>query len=100
MKLHNDTPKIIDLTDDDILNESVEIVSAKYMTECKLHIFFSDNTEQVVDFKPFLESTRDNSLKKYLHSEHLKRFKIFNGNLNWNEYDMIFPVDDLHRNVL
>jgi Protein of unknown function (DUF2442) len=100
MKMHNDMPEIIDLTDYDVLIESVEVVSATYLTECKLHIFFSDNTEQTVDFQPFLETTPDRSLKKYLHPEHLQGFKIFNGNLNWNQYDMIFPVDDLHRNLL
>jgi hypothetical protein len=26
-----------------------------------------------------------------------KNFKIIDGNLNWNDYDLIFPVADLHE---
>jgi hypothetical protein len=27
-------------------------------------------------------------------------FKIVNGNLNWNDYEMIFPAWDLYRGIV
>jgi len=50
----------------------------------------------LVDFKPFLELSLHPSIKKYLEGKRFKEFKIVDGNLNWNDYDLIFPVEDLY----
>lgn len=78
----------------------IEIKSAKYIGDFAIRIFFNDGHNQLVDFKPFLESSLHPSIRKYLDENRFKEFSIVDGNLNWNDYDLIFPIDDLHKGKL
>jgi hypothetical protein len=51
----------------------------------------------LVDFKTFLEKSSHPSIKKYLDEDKFKQFKVIEGNLNWNDYELIFPVADLYN---
>jgi len=75
----------------------IEIKSANYIGDFAIRIFFNDGFNRLVDFKPFLESSLHPSIRKYLDETLFIQFKIIDGNLNWNDYDMIFPVGDLHE---
>ncbi|MFA5972505.1 MAG: DUF2442 domain-containing protein [Lentimicrobiaceae bacterium] len=75
----------------------IEIKSANYIGDFAIRLFFSDGFNRMVDFKPFLESSLHPSVRKYLDETQFIQFKIIDGNLNWNDYDMIFPVGDLHE---
>jgi hypothetical protein len=33
----------------------------------------------------------------FMSVENLKGLKANDGNLNWNDYDLIFPIDGLHK---
>ena len=37
---------------------------------------------------------------KYREVEQFKQFSIVNGNLNWNDYEMIFPVASLYGETI
>lgn len=76
--------------------ELIEIKSANYIGDFAIRIFFSDGFNRLVDFKPFLELSLHPSIKKYLEEKRFKEFEIVDGNLNWNDYDLIFPVEDLY----
>jgi len=75
----------------------IEIKSANYIGDFAIRLFFSDGFNRLVDFKPFLESSLHPSVRKYLDETQFIQFKIIDGNLNWNDYDMIFPVGDLYE---
>jgi hypothetical protein len=75
----------------------IEIRSANYIGDFAIRIFFNDGFNRLVDFKPFLESSLHPSIRKYLDETLFVQFEIIDGNLNWNDYDMIFPVGDLHE---
>jgi len=32
-----------------------------------------------------------------LDPNRFQEYKLVDGNLNWNDYDMIFPLEDLYR---
>ncbi len=74
----------------------IEIKCANYIGDCAIRILFSDGKEKLVDFKPFLQHSLHPSIRKYLDEEKFKQFKIIDGNLNWNNYDMIFPLENLY----
>jgi hypothetical protein len=74
----------------------LEISSASYIGDYAIRLNFSDGTQQLVDFKPSLEASMHPSIRKYLDEERFKQFEIVNGNLNWNDFDLIFPLEDLH----
>jgi len=75
----------------------IEIKSANYIGDFAIRVFFNDGFNRLVDFKPFLESSLHPSIRKYLDETLFKQYEIIDGNLNWNDYDMIFPVADLHK---
>lgn len=74
-----------------------KIVGAKYLTEYKILISFSDLTQQIVDFGPFLTANPHPQYDKYKIPSHFKKFKIERGNIVWGkDWDLIFPIDQLH----
>ena len=74
----------------------ISITGAKYMGDYSIKIRFADGTEKQVDFKPFLSNSLHPSVSKYLNEDLFKEFEIINGNLNWNDYNLIFPVSELY----
>ena len=83
-----------------INDKLMEIISANYIGDYAIRIYFNDETEKLVDFKPFLFKALHPPISKYLDENLFKQFKITDGNLNWNYYDMIFPIHDLHEGVI
>ena len=77
--------------------EFKKVILASYIGDFAIRIFFSDGSYKLVDFRPFLESSLHPSIRKYLDEAKFKKFKIIDGNLNWNDYDLIFPVEDLYQ---
>ena len=75
----------------------LKIDSAKYLSDYAIRIRFNDGTEKLVDFKPFLSSSLHPSIKKYLDEKKFSNFSLTDGNLNWNDYDLIFPIWDLYN---
>jgi len=89
--------RIIESYNHNVTGDLIAIKSATYMGNYIIHITFNDSTEKSVDFKPFLSKSLHPSISKYLDEHLLQQFEIKNGNLNWNDYDLIFPVYDLHE---
>lgn len=75
----------------------IDVTEAKYKPKFKLDIAFSDGTRQLVDFGPFLKKAQNPMLTKYRELDLFKSFKIEDGNLMWGDYEMLFPVWDLHE---
>ncbi|MCU4158061.1 DUF2442 domain-containing protein [Carboxylicivirga sp. A043] len=75
----------------------IRIDSAKYLSDYAIRITFSDGQEKLVDFKPFLSKALHPSIKKYLNEKMFSNFSLIDGNLNWNDYDLVFPIDELYK---
>ena len=75
----------------------IEIKTANYIGDFVIRVLFADGKNQLIDFKPFLESSWHPSIKKYLDEKLFKSFDLIDGNLNWNDYDLIFPLEDLYN---
>ena len=88
--------KIIESYDNDTINDVIEIVSAEYVQDYLIRILFNDHSAVTIDFEPFLSKSQHPSIKKYLDRCLFSKFNIEDGNLNWNAYDLIFPVYDLY----
>ena len=76
-------------------SDLIEIKSAVYIGDYAIRLIFNDGSTRLVDFKSFLESSFHPSIRKYLDEQKFKEFEIIDGNLNWNDYDLIFPIYDL-----
>ncbi|MES2589759.1 MAG: DUF2442 domain-containing protein [Bacteroidota bacterium] len=80
----------------DIDNQILKIKTVNHLKDFTLDLVFIDGSKRIIDFKPFLSKSFHPSIKKYLNLNYFLNFKIVNGNLNWNDYDLIFPIHDLY----
>lgn len=76
--------------------DHLKIDSARYLSDYVIRLKFNDGTEKLVDFKPFLSKSLHPSINKYLDEKKFSSFSITDGNLNWNDYDLIFPIWNLY----
>ena len=74
----------------------IEIKSAVYVGNFVIRIDFNDETSRTVDFKPFLNKAIHPCIRQYLDETKFKQFVIIDGNLNWNDYELIFPLEELY----
>jgi len=87
---------VIDYSDSSTEVQNLKIETAKYLSDFAIRIHFNDGSEKLVDFKPFLSKSRHPSIQKYFNENTFSNFSITDGNLNWNDYEMIFPIRDLY----
>lgn len=80
--------------------ENLKVDSANYLGDYAVRVQFNDGSEKLVDFKQFLTKSLHPSIKKYLNESNFSKFQIIDGNLNWNDYDMIFPIWDLYNGII
>jgi hypothetical protein len=78
----------------------LKVQNAKYLSDYAIRITFNNGIEKLIDFKPFLNKALHPSIKKYLNENLFSQFSIKDGNLNWNDYDLIFPVGDLYNGTI
>ncbi len=75
----------------------IEVKSALYIGDYAIRINFNDGDSKLVDFKQFLEKSLHPSIRSYLDESKFRNYQIVDGNLNWNDYDLIFPIEDLYQ---
>lgn len=81
----------------ELQTDVIEITSASFIGDYAIRLNFNDGVSKLVDFKSFLEQSSHPSIRKYIDEFLFKQFNIVDGNLNWNDYDMIFPIYDLYQ---
>lgn len=76
----------------------IEVIEARYLGDFVVRIHFNDGVEKAVDFKSFLKNSRHPAIQKYLDEALFKTFSIKDGNLDWNDFELCFPIHDLYNN--
>jgi hypothetical protein len=79
-------------------NQVITVEQVKYIGEYKLELVFNDKTHQAIDFYPFLSSSLNPLIRKYLDLDEFSKYEIKDGDLIWNDYDLCFPIADLYEN--
>lgn len=77
--------------------EVLKVKQANYLSDYAIRITFNNGVEKLIDFKPFLSKSLHPSIKKYLNEKLFSNFAITDGNINWNDYELIFPISDLYN---
>lgn len=75
----------------------ISINNAEYLGDYKIKFTFSDETERIVDFSNFLQNARNQMTRKYLDKQLFRKYSIQYGDIVWNDYEMCFPIWDLHE---
>ncbi|WP_310559486.1 DUF2442 domain-containing protein [Flavobacterium sp.] len=79
------------------LDKLLTIVNAKNLGNYHILLEFNDGVERFVDFSTFLSKSHHQSIRKYLDETLFNSFQIIDGNLNWNDFDLIFPIANLYE---
>jgi hypothetical protein len=75
----------------------ITIEKAVYIDNYKIKLEFSDGLSRIVDFKEFLSSARNPMTTKYLDKKEFRNFRLEHGDIVWNDYELCFPIWDLHE---
>ncbi len=75
----------------------VSITKAELLEGYKIRFYFSDESIKEIDFYNFLTASRNPMTKKYLDRSLFQNFKIEFGDIVWNDYELCFPIWDLHE---
>jgi hypothetical protein len=75
----------------------ISIEKADYMGEYNIKFSFSDAVERIIDFSDFIKNAKNPMTKKYLDKKLFKEYSIEYGDIIWNDYEMCFPIWDLHE---
>ena len=75
----------------------VSIQKADYLGKYRIYFQFSDGTEKTIDFGDFLKKAKNPMTKKYQDKQLFQSYSIEYGDIIWNDYEMCFPIWDLHE---
>lgn len=81
-------------------DEVIDIEAVAYVEAHKLLLQFSNGVQQLVDFGPFLRASTNPMIRKYLDLANFKQVALTDGNIQWNDYDLCFPIADLYAGSL
>ena len=70
------------------------------MTDYKIHFKFNDGKENTVDFKPFIFASSHPDIKKYQNKKLFENFSLEYGEIEWNDYELAFPIFDLYKGYI
>jgi len=79
------------------MSKVINIQKANYINDYKIHFEFNDGVETTVDFKPFIFSSAHPDIKKYQDPKLFKKFNLDYGEIEWNDYELVFPIYDLYK---
>lgn len=78
----------------------INITQAETIGGYRIRLQFDDGSAQVVDFEPFLRRARHPDVQAFLDAKRFAAFRIEFGNLVWGDFEMCFPIIDLHANSI
>ncbi len=79
------------------MNKLLNIEKAKYLSNYKIYFKFNDGTEKIINFKKFLFQSLHKDIQKYQNKELFKNFNLEYGEIEWNDYELVFPIFDLYE---
>lgn len=80
--------------------KSIKIIKVDHLHDYILKLTFNDGKVQEVDFRPFLENAQHPEIAKYLDINFFMQYELVDGDIIWNDYDLVFPIWDLYSNSL
>lgn len=83
-----------------VITAYIEITSARYLKDYKIKFKFNDDSETIIDFEPFLKQAKNPMLKKYLDLDKFKNFILRDGDIDWNDYELCFPIVNIYEGNL
>lgn len=77
--------------------DCISIEKAEYIDGYKILLKFNDGKERVVDFRGFISRAAHPDIKKYKDIKLFRGFTLKYGEIEWNDYELAFPIYDLYQ---
>lgn len=79
----------------------LSVINIESREDLTIKLYFSDNTEKIVDVGDFIRRHPHPQYDKYLNWKYFKKATIENGNVVWGKnWDLIFPIEQLYQGQL
>ena len=78
----------------------IKMTAARYLQDYQIEFEFDDQTKKIIDFEGFLKQAKNPMLKKYLDLTVFKNFTLRDGDIDWNDYELCFPIADIYEGNL
>jgi len=92
--------KALEINLENTTAELLTITSVNLTGPYALTLTFTTGERRVVNFEPFLRRSHHPDIQAYLDPLRFQQFELIDGNVNWNDYDLIFPVADLYSGTV
>jgi len=79
------------------MSKVINIQKANYLDDYKIHFEFDDGVETTVDFKNFIFASAHPDIEKYQDQKLFQKFNLDYGEIEWNDYELAFPIYDLYE---
>jgi len=79
------------------MNKIINIEQVDYINDYKIHFKFNDGKENTIDFQSFILSSSHPDIQKYIDKTIFKKFTLEYGEIEWNDYELAFPIFDLYQ---
>jgi Protein of unknown function (DUF2442) len=73
------------------------ILCATYTGGYRIELTFSDGVVRIVDFERFLRAAKNPMARKYLDLTAFQLFALDNGDLQWNDFELCFQLENLYE---
>lgn len=74
----------------------ITIKKVDYLGNYVLGLTFSDSSYKEISFKDFLFEAKNPMTTKYQDENLFASYSLDYGDLNWNNYELCFPISDLY----
>jgi hypothetical protein len=81
-------------------NTAIFVERAEQVGDLQLRLTFTDATQRIIDFGPFLRASGNPLIRAYLDPAAFARFTVKDGDLIWDDYELCFPIGDLYEGRL
>jgi hypothetical protein len=78
----------------------ISIKKAKYIKNYKIALEFNDGKKNVIDFKSFIFKSQHSDIRKYKDKDIFKNFNLNYGDIEWNDYELTFSINDLYLSTI
>ena len=78
----------------------IKMTAVRYLKNYQIEFEFDDQTKKIIDFEGFLKQAKNPMLKKYLDLTVFKNFTLRDGDIDWNDYELCFPIADIYEGHL
>jgi hypothetical protein len=75
----------------------ISIIEVSYKGDYRINFLFSDGINRTIDFENFLRNSQNPMTTKYLDKTLFKSFNLNYGDIVWNDFELCFPIWDLHE---